>query len=82
MDDCSLAVIQDERFKYVHFAALPPLLFDLEKDPNQFHNVADDPAYAQTALEYAQAMLSWRLSHADKRLTGFSASPNGLIERR
>lgn len=82
MDDCGLAVIQDERFKYVHFTALPPLLFDLEKDPNQFRNVVDDPAYAQTALEYAQAMLSWRLSSADKRLTGFTASPDGLIERR
>lgn len=82
MDDCSLCVIQDERFKYVHFAALPPLLFDLEADPNQFCNIAGDPAYAGRVAEYAQAMLSWRLRHADKRLTGYSASPDGLIERR
>ena len=26
MDDCSLCVVQDGRWKYVHFAALPPLL--------------------------------------------------------
>ena len=36
MDRASLAVVQDRRFKYVHFAALPPLLFDLEADPGQF----------------------------------------------
>lgn len=82
MDDCSLAVIQDERYKYVHFAASPPLFFDLEADPGQFRNLAEDPAHRETMLGYAQAMLSWRLRHADKRLTGFSASPNGLIERR
>src|SRR5690606_27046003 len=27
-DECSYAVIRDRRYKYVHFAALPPLLFD------------------------------------------------------
>jgi arylsulfatase A-like enzyme len=82
MDDCGLAVIRDERFKYVHFASLPPLLFDLEADPGQLHNLADDPAYATFVLEYAQSMLSWRMRHADKRLTGYTASMNGLIERR
>ena len=30
MDKCSLAVVQDADFKYVHFAALPPLFFDLK----------------------------------------------------
>ncbi|HKK31805.1 MAG TPA: alkaline phosphatase family protein [Alphaproteobacteria bacterium] len=82
MDDCGLCVIQDERFKYIHFTSLPPLLFDLEKDPGQLQNVAGDPGYAGIMLEYAQEMLSWRMRHADKRLTGFTASTDGLIERR
>ena len=29
----ALAVVQDEHYKYVHFAALPPLFFDLEARP-------------------------------------------------
>src|SRR5690606_36423020 len=33
IDQCSLAVVRDEKYKYVHFAALPPLFFDLEDDP-------------------------------------------------
>ncbi len=81
MDDCSLTVLQDEQFKYVHFAALPPLFFDLEKDPDQFNNVANDPEYREKVLEYAQTMLSWRMRHADRRLTGYSASRHGLVER-
>ncbi|CAN5272053.1 alkaline phosphatase family protein [soil metagenome] len=43
MDRCGRAVVQDENYKYVHFAALPPLFFDLKKDPGQFVNVAGDP---------------------------------------
>jgi len=80
-DQCSLAVIQDQRYKYVHFDALPPLFFDLATDPGQFHNCATDPAYAPLVLEYAQKMLSWRLHYADRTLTGYSASPQGLVDR-
>jgi arylsulfatase A-like enzyme len=82
IDQCSLAVIQDTMYKYVHFDALPPLFFDLTADPGQFHNLADDPAYTSRVLAYAQKMLSWRLQHADRTLTGYSASPSGLVDRR
>jgi arylsulfatase A-like enzyme len=82
LDECNLAVIRDEKYKYVHFTALPPLFFDLEDDPDQFRNRADDPAMAPVMLEYAQKMLSWRLHHADRTLTGYTATPEGLISRR
>jgi arylsulfatase A-like enzyme len=81
MDQCSLAVVQDEAWKYVHFAALPPLLFNLAEDPGQFRNLANDPAHATVVRDYAQRMLSWRMTAAEKTLTGYRASPRGL-ERR
>jgi arylsulfatase A-like enzyme len=81
MDESALAVVQDEQYKYVHFAALPPLFFDLRKDPAQLHNCAQDPEYAALVLVYAQKMLNWRLKHADKTLTGYAASPAGLTQR-
>ena len=31
-DQCHLAAIRDEKYKYVHFPALPSLLFDLNED--------------------------------------------------
>ncbi|WP_372824935.1 phosphoric/sulfuric ester hydrolase PehA [Polaromonas sp.] len=82
MDECALAVIQDEDFKYVHFAALPPLFFDLEKDPEQMKNQAANPAYAELMLKYTQKMLSWRMLNADRTLTGYAASPDGLLSRQ
>lgn len=81
MDKCGLAVVQDENYKYVHFAALPPLFFDLQKDPGQFVNLAGDPAYAARMGEYAHKMLNWRLGFAERTLTGYRATPKGLEVR-
>lgn len=81
MDECSLCVVQDAKWKYVHFAALPALLFDLDADPQQFRNLAEDPAHAAIVATYAQKALSLRLRHADRTLTHFRATPQGLEER-
>lgn len=81
MDKCALAVVQDEDYKYVHFAALPPLFFDLKADPSQFVNRAADPAYATRVGEYAAKMLNWRLGFAERSLTGYRSTPKGLEVR-
>ena len=81
LDESSLCVIQDDDYKYVHFAALPPLFFDLRDDPHQFRNLADEPAYAGVVKDYAQKALSWRLKHAERTLTHHRATPRGLETR-
>ena len=81
MDECALCVVQDAEFKYVHFAALPPLFFDLKQDPHQFTNLAEDAAHAARVKEYAQKALSKRMRHAEKTLTHYRATPQGLEER-
>ena len=70
-DACSLGVVRDRRYKYVHFTALPPLLYDIEADPDELVNLAGDTAYAEVVAAYAQKMLSWRMAHAERTLTGF-----------
>jgi arylsulfatase A-like enzyme len=71
LDTCSLSVIRDRRYKYVHFTALPPLLYDIEADPDELIDLAADPACAGVVAEYAQRMLSWRMTHSERTLTGF-----------
>ena len=61
MDHASLCVVQDAGYKYVHFAALPALFFDLGRDPNEFVNRTEDPAYGDLVRVYAQKALSWRM---------------------
>jgi hypothetical protein len=66
-----VTIIRGEHYKYVHFVALPPLLFDLQEDPNEFNNLANDPAYQVIALECARKLLSWRMEHEAPSLTDF-----------
>jgi arylsulfatase A-like enzyme len=81
LDDCQLTVLRGERFKYVHFAAQAPLLFDLERDPGEFENLAGDPAYRDVMLDCAQRMLSWRMRHADRMLTATHLTADGPYVR-
>jgi arylsulfatase A-like enzyme len=82
LDTCSLAVHRDARFKYVHFAGLPPLPFDLADDPDELRNVAHDSAYADIRLAAAEALLAWRAAHLDRTLTGLLLTPRGVVDGR
>ncbi|MAA97532.1 MAG: phosphonate monoester hydrolase [Stappia sp.] len=82
IDLSGMSVIRDADVKYVHFAGLPPLLFDLETDPGETRNVADDPAYLSVRLHYAEKMLAWRTRHLDRRLTGIELTEDGPVDGR
>ena len=74
-------MIRDEDYKYVHFAALPPLLFDMRADPHESVNLATDPAMQGVVLRYAQRLLNWRLTANDRTLTNMALTPAGVFER-
>jgi len=80
-DACCFNVIRDDHYKYVHFAALPPLFFDLRNDPDELHNLAANPAFTELILKYAQKMLSWRMVNDERTLTHMLAEPEGMVER-
>jgi len=79
--ELNLTVIRTTKWKYVHFAALPPLLFDLEADPDNLNNLANDPAYASARVEMAERLLSWRAKHLDQSLALKELTPNGVVSR-
>ncbi len=82
LHQCAMNVIRDRDFKYVHFTKLPPLLFDLRRDPGEFKNCADDPSYLPTVLKYAQKLLSWRMNHDEHALTHIALKADGPISRK
>jgi arylsulfatase A-like enzyme len=61
-DTANLAVVRDATRKYVYFAGLPPILFDLRRDPGEFTNLAGIPGHAGAELDMARKMLDWRLA--------------------
>lgn len=82
LDQCNLVCFRDQRFHYVHFPTLPPLLFDLKADPDCFENVAQRPDYAPVVRNYAQRLLSWRMEANERVLTGLRVTKQGVVEAR
>ena len=82
MHQCNLSVIRSRKHKYVHFSNLPPIFYDLENDPGEFVNQAENPEYQSLVLEYAQKMLSWKMNFADRGLAETSLGRGGAVTRR
>lgn len=81
-DQCTLNVIRDDHYKYVHFSALPPLLFDLRDDPHEFYNYAEKPDCQSEVLKYAQQLLSLRMIHAERTLSNSLLTADGVVSRQ
>ncbi|OLP58956.1 hypothetical protein BJF93_22935 [Xaviernesmea oryzae] len=68
---CGLQVVRTDQFKYVHFAGLAPVLFDLREDPLEQVDRIDDPAAAGLRREGLERLLNQRLQHEERTLTGY-----------
>ncbi|WP_226778893.1 choline-sulfatase [Oceaniglobus trochenteri] len=55
-----ILMIRQGRFKYIHSEADPLLLFDVEADPDERENLADNPDHADTLARFtAEARRKW-----------------------
>ena len=81
-EKCGVCVMRGRRFKYVYFSSLPALLFDLENDPNELQNLAEDPNYQTVVNQHMQAMMTWRMQTEDRTLTQFEVTADGLVCHR
>jgi len=70
-EQCRMWIIRDNDFKYIFFNGLPDILYDLQKDPNEFFNVADKPEYKDAVNKYREKMLIWRMSNEDNSRIGW-----------
>ncbi len=78
-DQCTLNVWRSDNVKYVHFAGLPPLLFDLANDPGEQHNLAGDSGWLSKRLEMAEGLLAHRMRHAERTLTNHKLTAKGVL---
>lgn len=68
-EQCGITVLRSEDYKYVHFAGLPPLFYDLRDDPDQLVNRADDPSRRDAMLDMAQRLITWRMMTEERDLS-------------
>jgi arylsulfatase A-like enzyme len=65
-------MVRDENWKYIEYpAADRQQLFHLSEDPDELHDLADDPAHAKTKAALAITLHRWMKDHGDP----LSASP-------
>jgi arylsulfatase A-like enzyme len=82
--DARLFMICDRRWKYVHAVGFPPMLFDLENDPEELRDLGRDPAYQaerdrlEAALGRWGLRLSQRTTLSDSQIRGM----RGKVLRR
>ena len=87
MAHCALDVVRGPRVKYVQFAGepevLPPLLFDLDTDPEQLHDLVQVGGASELGWQAAQRLARWRMHNDDRTLTGtmLTASDGVVVAR-
>ncbi len=64
--DCRLIMAFDGRWKYVHCEKLPPMLFDLETDPDELVDLGTDPAHEPERQRLREAIFDWTRQHHNR----------------
>lgn len=85
MEQCTLDVIRAADHKYVQIADGSWLYFDLEADPDQVADPQEAAVAAGADARIAEArvnLLTWRMRHDDRTLTGHRVTSEGLVVRR
>jgi arylsulfatase A-like enzyme len=80
--ECTCAVLRGQRYKYVHFPSLPPVLFDLEADPAEQRNLVAEPSMRDVRLACAEELLAWLSTHRDESLSLTALGPEVVTARR
>ncbi len=72
-------MIRKGRYKYIYYVGFAPELFDLESDPEEIHDLSDDPLYVDILRDY-EAILRTMVDpeEVDRRA---NAAQKELIER-
>lgn len=71
-------MLRSDRWKYVYFQGFAPQLFDLQEDPDEFHDRGRDPAYE----EIRRAMNAQLLERLTARKNRVTMSDEGVREAR
>lgn len=61
--DARLVMVFDGRWKYVHVEHMRPLLFDLENDPGELHDLGGDAAHQDQVERLRELHFEWSRQH-------------------
>lgn len=62
-NDARLVMIFDGRWKYIHVEKMRPMLFDLRSDPEELHDLGEDPEHQAQLDRLAGLHFEWARQH-------------------
>jgi arylsulfatase A-like enzyme len=82
--DARLFMIADQRWKYIHAGGFRPMLFDLQRDPGELHDLGADPAHAAERERLRNALAQWglRMSQRTTLSEDQVLARRGKVQRR
>ena len=78
--DSRLVMIADRRWKYVHAAGFRPMLYDMQTDPDELHDLGADPAHQAECDRLFHALALWGL-RLSQRVTRSEQQMRGMYGR-
>ena len=80
---CRAVIRRDRRHLYAHFNGVPDLLFDLQADPQELHDIAGDEDSRRLRLELQAKILDWLMEtqdpHPQRWNSGWPLRDNGGV---
>ena len=64
--DCRSFMIADHHWKYIFAPGFPPMLFDLNKDPDELVDLGRHPDYTETRSQMHYALADWALQYRQR----------------
>ena len=66
VDNCRLTMVFDGRWKYIHAEGFRPLLYDLETDPQEFHDLGASPEHDSERRRLSEQHHRWARGHHNR----------------
>ena len=85
MEQCALDVVRGADHKYVQLGDGSWRYYDLDRDPDQVVDPVDavaEPGASERVSDARARLLTWRMRHDDRSLTGHRVTSEGLMVRR
>ena len=79
-DECRMTMVFDGRYKMVKFQGYRPILHDLEADPEEYHDLGEDPEHEDTRQRLDAMIYDWvmsakmRVTRSDSEIEAFQTN--------
>ncbi len=80
----SQRMVRDRRYKYIWNATAEDEFYDLERDPGELHNAANDPQYSAEITHLKERLIDWMETTNDRLINGWTRAHitgEGLAKR-